>query len=171
MPPTKGFGGCSAALDYMYAKRMQQPADRPPRPYALQAGEGWTYRFPPLAADGIDFTVKVGELGQGRRLAIFEYETRSGEEPGDHTHPTEDEVFHVLQGDVTFRCGDETFDTREGGFVFLPRGVEHGYRIRGDRPARLLVVTAPAPDGATSSWGGFVGDFEQTSELRASPPA
>ena len=103
----------------MCTKPMDRREGRPPRPYALQAG-------------GIDFTVKVGELGQGRRLAILEYETRSGEEPGDHTHPTEDEVFYVLQGDVTFRCRDETFDTREGGFV---------------------------------------GDFEQSSELRGSPPA
>ena len=155
----------------MYAKDMQQRAETPPRPYALQAGEGWTYRFPPLGADGIDFTVKVGELGQGRRLAIFEYETRSGEEPGDHTHPTEDEVFYVLQGEVTFRCAGETLDTHEGGFVFLPRGVEHGYKVRGDRPARLLVVTAPAADGASPGWGGFVCDFERNSELSASPPA
>jgi hypothetical protein len=35
------------------------------RPYALKAGEGWTYH------DGIDFTVKAGELGKGRRLAVY----------------------------------------------------------------------------------------------------
>ena len=34
------------------------------RPYALKAGEGRTYNY------GIDFTVKVGELGGGPRLAF-----------------------------------------------------------------------------------------------------
>lgn len=140
---------------------MGTSRERPGRPYALRAGEGWTYRFPPLGADGIDFCVKLGEAGQGRRVAVFEYETRSGEEPGDHTHPTEDEIFYVLEGDLTFRCGGETFEVEDGGFVFLPRGIEHGYQIRGDRRARLLVVTAPAPEDATHGWDGFVSSFER----------
>ena len=134
------------------------------RPYALRPGEGWTYRY------GVDFTVKVGELGQGRRLTFVEYDTRAGEEPPDHTHPTEDEVFYVLQGAVSFRCGDETFDVEDGGFVFLPRGIEHGYRIRSDRQVRLLVVTAPAPEEGTPGWDGFLADVERQGELRASPP-
>jgi quercetin dioxygenase-like cupin family protein len=74
------------------------------RPYALQAGQGWTYNY------GIDFTVKAGELGRGRRLAFVEYTTRAGEEPPDHTHGTEDEIFYVLEGDLTFRCGDDAFE-------------------------------------------------------------
>lgn len=150
---------------------MGPSSQRPGRPYALRAGEGWTYRFPPLGVDGIDFCVKLGEAGQGRRVAVFELETRSGEEPPDHTHSTEDEIFYVLEGDLTFRCGDETLDVGDGGFVFLPRGIEHGYQIRSDRPARLLVVTAPAPEDGTHGWDGFVSGFEQDSQLRASPPA
>jgi quercetin dioxygenase-like cupin family protein len=72
------------------------------RPYALKAGDGWTYNY------GIDFTVKAGELGHGRRLAFVEYATRSGEEPPDHTHGTEDEIFYVLQGALTSRSAAET---------------------------------------------------------------
>jgi len=130
------------------------------RPYALQAGEGWTYNY------GIDFTVKAGELGQGRRLAFVEYTTRAGEEPPDHTHTTEDEIFYVLQGRLDFRCGDESFEVSEGGFVFLPRGVEHGYRIRSEGDVRLLAVTSPAQEDAA----GFVADFEAQGDLRGSPP-
>ena len=133
------------------------------RPYALKAGEGWTYSY------GIDFTVKAGELGQGRRLAFIQYRTRSGEEPPDHTHATEDEIFYVLQGALTFRCGDDTFELDEGGFVFLPRGIEHGYTIRSDGDVHLLVVTSPAQDEAVGGWGGFVADLEAAGELRATP--
>lgn len=132
------------------------------RPYALKAGEGWTYNY------GIDFTVKSGELGGGPRLAFVEYTTRTGEEPPDHTHATEDEIFYVLEGDVAFRCGAETFEVASGGFVFLPRGMEHGYRIRSKGDARLLVITSPADD-AVGGWRGFVADVEKEGKLRSSP--
>ncbi len=132
------------------------------QPYALKAGQGWTYDF------GVDFVVKLGETGQGRRLAVVEYTTRSGEEPEDHTHPTEDESFYVLEGALTFRCGSDKFDVEDGGFVFLPQGVEHGYTVLSSGPVRLLALTAPAPDGE-SGWGGFVADFEKDGELKSSP--
>ena len=134
------------------------------RPYALKAGEGWTYNY------GIDFTVKAGEHGPGRRLAFVEYTTRAGEEPPDHTHATEDEIFYVLKGALTFRCGDRTFELEDGGFIFLPRGIEHGYRIRSEGDVGLLVVTSPAQEDAVGGWGGFVADVEAQGELRGSPP-
>jgi quercetin dioxygenase-like cupin family protein len=134
------------------------------RPYALKAGAGWTYH------SGIDFTVKAGELGQGRRMAVIEYTTRRGEEPPDHTHPTEDEIFYVLRGALTFRCGEDLFEVDDGGFVCLPRGIPHGYTIRSDGDVRLLVMTSPAQEDAIGGWGGFVADIEATGELRATPP-
>lgn len=148
------------------------PADRRRRPYALKAGEGWTYRF------GIDFTVKAGEAPAGSGAACLEYVTQKGEEPPDHTHPTEDELFYVLEGAVTFRCGGEAFALERGGFVFLPRGIEHGYTLDSDGPVRLLAVTSPVREGAgaetraAGGWGGFVADMELgQGELIAQPPA
>jgi quercetin dioxygenase-like cupin family protein len=134
-------------------------------PYALKKQEGWIYNL------GVDFIVKLGERGQGRRLAMLEYLTDQDEWPG-HTHPTEDEIFYVLSGALTFRCGTEEFDVDQGGFVFLPKGIEHGYRIRGNGPAHLLVTTAPAPGPeAGIGWDGFVSGLEAGAELRASPSA
>jgi quercetin dioxygenase-like cupin family protein len=132
-------------------------------PYALNAGEGWTYNY------GIDFTVKAGELEGGPRLAFVEYTTRAGEEPPDHTHGTEDEIFYVLKGDLAFHCGDDTFEVSNGGFIFLPCGIEHGYRIRNKGDVHLLVITSPADGNTAGGWGGFVADFESQGELRSSP--
>jgi quercetin dioxygenase-like cupin family protein len=124
------------------------------RPYALRQREGWTYKF------GIDFTVKAGEVQDGSGAAVLEYVTTKGEEPPDHTHNTEDEMFYVLEGAITFRCDGTTFDLEKGGFIFLPRGIEHGYTIRSEEPVRLFVVTSPVRDGSNSGWGGFVADME-----------
>ena len=143
---------------------MEQ-SDSQARPYALEAGAGWTYRF------DVDFTVKAGEIRRGSGAAFLEYVTRQGEEPPSHTHRTEDEMFYVLEGAVTFRCGGMTFDLEKGGFVFLPCGVEHSYTIRSQEPVRLIVVTAPGREGVSSGWGGFVSDLELgQGELVAAPP-
>jgi quercetin dioxygenase-like cupin family protein len=124
------------------------------RAYALRSGQGWVYRF------GIDFTLKAREVRESGGAAVLEYTTKKGEEPSDHVHPTEDEMFYVLEGAIRFRCANETFELEKGGFVFLPRGIKHGYTILSDGPVRLLVVTSPVRDEASVGWGGFVADME-----------
>ena len=126
----------------------------PSRPYALSRDEGESYDH------GVTFVIKAGEEKATNGAAVLEYVTRKGEEPRAHTHATEDEMFYVLGGEVSFRCGDETFDVADGGFVFLPRGIEHEYTIRSDGPVRLLVVTSP-PRPDTDGWGGFIGGMQE----------
>ena len=141
------------------------PQDSRNHPYALKAGEGWTYHF------GIDFTVKSSEVQTGSGVAILEYVTKHGEEPPSHTHQTEDEMFYVLEGSITFHCGTETFDLEPGGFIFLPRGIQHGYTIHGRDVVRLLVITSPVREGVSGGWQGFVSDMELgQGELIATPP-
>jgi quercetin dioxygenase-like cupin family protein len=125
----------------------------PTRPYALAQDQGDQY------AAGVTFVIKADE--QERRTApVMEYTTQKGDEPQPHVHATEDEMFYVLGGEVTFRCGGETFDVGVGGFVFLPRGIEHEYTIRSDGLVRLLVMTSP-PRPDTTGWGGFIGGMKR----------
>lgn len=133
------------------------------RPYALKADEGWMYR------SEIDFVVKAGELSPGRGAAVLEFTTWKGEEPPDHTHETEDEAIYVLRGELTFRCGGETFNVETGGFVYLPRGIEHGYTIRSKGPVRLLVLTFPVRSEPGAGWGGFIGGIEREGKLVSEP--
>jgi mannose-6-phosphate isomerase-like protein (cupin superfamily) len=41
----------------------------------------------------------------------------------------EDEIFYVVAGAMTFRCGGRSFKVKENGLMFLPRGIPHSYRI------------------------------------------
>ena len=128
------------------------------KPYRLRRDEGRSYDI------GIPLTVKAGEYRSTNGCAVFEFVTRKGEEPGDHVHATEDEMFYLVDGRVTFICGDERCEAETGDFVFLPRGRSHNYEVRGDEPVRLLVITSPPRWRASEGWGGFVGDFESSDE-------
>jgi len=126
----------------------------PNKPYALQPGTGWTYRF------GIDFTIKAGEIHPGRGAAFMEYVTQKGEEPPSHPHPTEDEMFYLLQGAVTFHCNGEAYDLEQGGFIYPPHESQHSYTIHNQQPVRFIVVTSPARESQPGGWGGFIADLE-----------
>jgi len=131
--------------------------EHPNKPYALHSGEGWTYNV------GVEFVVKAGEIRTGGGAAILEFVTRKGEEPGEHTHLTEDEMFYLLEGTLSVQCDGKTFDLQPGDFAFLPHGLPHAYTITSDDPVHLLAVTSPIREGA-SGWGGFVSDLENGEE-------
>lgn len=106
--------------------------------YALSWGDGRSYEM-----FGATFTFKTGSYETGNGLSVIEFVTRHGEEPGPHTHDGEDEMFFVVKGELEFVCGGETFRVGERGFVFLPRNIEHDYRILSDGDVELLIITAP----------------------------
>jgi quercetin dioxygenase-like cupin family protein len=60
-----------------------------------------------------------------------------------HRHTREAEAFLVLDGRVSYRAGDETFELDDGCFIYLPRSVPHAFRIRGETPTRFVAFTAP----------------------------
>lgn len=61
-----------------------------------------------------------------------------------HRHTREAEAFYLLEGRVDYRAGERDFELYAGCFIYLPLGVPHAFRIRGDAPARILALTAPA---------------------------
>jgi mannose-6-phosphate isomerase-like protein (cupin superfamily) len=61
-----------------------------------------------------------------------------------HLHHREDEAFYVVEGEMTFICGNDRVKAGPGAYVYGPRGVPHGFRVEGSSPARLLLLNAPA---------------------------
>ena len=79
----------------------------------------------------------------GGQLMVLRTTLRRGEAAPVHVHGPEDEMFVVLRGEVLFWVGDERHEVREGGVVFLPRGVPHAYRVASEE-AELLTLATPA---------------------------
>jgi len=109
------------------------------KPLILKTGEGRSYSWYKYL-----FTVKAGAAETERGVSFMEFFTRKGDEPPVHVHEEEDEIFYVLDGDLTVRCADESFRVAPNGFVFLPRNIPHGFTIHSDGLVRMLVVTVSA---------------------------
>ena len=58
-----------------------------------------------------------------------------------HVHYSDDEAWHVLDGELTFRYADRTETAGPGTTVFVPAGVAHTYTAGED--ARYLIVLTP----------------------------
>ena len=99
------------------------------------------YVVPPGTGVSDDPGLKASRRSTGGALSVFE--TTIGEGPPLHVHEREDECFYVLAGDLSIRCGADTFDAPAGSFVFLPRGRPHRFWAA-QQPARLLLITVPA---------------------------
>ena len=64
--------------------------------------------------------------------------------PESHVHADEDDVFYVLDGELTFLLEDGEVPAPAGTFVLVPPGVEHTFENRTDEVARFVNVHAPA---------------------------
>src|SRR5215210_9020829 len=107
---------------------------------------------------GCLFTVLADSEETGGRFALIESLSPKGTEPPRHIHRREDETFYVLEGQITFYVGEETYAAVPGAFVSAPRGAPHSYTFETD-VIRMLVLVAP---------GGFEEFFR---DPQASEPA
>ncbi len=115
-------------------------------------GDGERSRSP-LGGD-LRFLVR-GEQSNGA-LAAIEAVAPPGEGPPLHVHNREDETIYILEGEFRCKLGDDLTTTSAGSFVFIPRGLPHGWQNVGDQPGRMLITFAPA---------GMEGFFDRLSHL------
>ena len=71
----------------------------------------------------------------GTNITLIRYVTDVvGEGPTLHVHPY-DEIFTITEGRARFTVGDQIIDAEEGGIVYGPANIPHGYQNLG--PGRL----------------------------------
>jgi len=131
-----------------------------PAPYLVAHDEGEAIWFL-----GTLMTVKATSATTGGAFGLIEQELPSGFATPRHIHHREDEPFFVLEGEVTFQCGERMLVAGPGAFVFLPRGIAHGFQVTSDTPARLLQFNFPA--GIEQ----FFVEAGQPASTRSLPPA
>jgi len=120
-----------------------------PVPLTVGPGEGPRIQGPA----GGPLTFKVRGEQTGGALTVIENEVAPGDGPPHHVHDSEDESWHVLEGELRFKLGEEMHTAPAGSFVFVPRGTPHCFQNIGDSPARILVMFTPS--GMERFFDGF----------------
>lgn len=92
---------------------------------------------------GSETWIRIGTRASGGALAIVEHRIPPGGESPWHVHLTQDECVYVVEGTVTVMVGSERWTLGPGGFTFGPRNIPHGFRVEGDAPARILLISTP----------------------------
>jgi mannose-6-phosphate isomerase-like protein (cupin superfamily) len=108
------------------------------KPYILQTDEGQAFWFA-----GALMQLKASGDQTGGQFAFLDQRVPGNYAAPLHIHHAEDEAWYVLEGEVTFFCGEETFAASAGSWVFLPKDIPHAFKV-GAAGGRLLTFTAPA---------------------------
>jgi mannose-6-phosphate isomerase-like protein (cupin superfamily) len=75
-------------------------------------------------------------------VSVLERLAPHGESPPLHVHHNEDEIFHLLEGELRVRAGDTELTIGSGETTLGPKGVPHTYRVESREGARWLLITS-----------------------------
>ena len=107
-----------------------------------------------IAANKVRFLLTTSENKGG--WSLVELTENPGTKTTWHRHNRTDQAYYVLEGKLTFKVEDRTYEFGPGGYVFIPRGTPHGHANLSDAPVRVLLTNSP---------GGFELYFIARAEL------
>lgn len=108
-------------------------------PIVAPGGTGERWEMEP----GRPATFRILSAETGGAAAVFEERVPSGAGTPLHIHHTSEELILVRQGTFRFRTGESSAEVGPNGWVFIPRGLVHGWRNVGDEDGELSFVFTP----------------------------
>ena len=100
-----------------------------------QAGDSYLQVGP----DSLYGDMNLGNLSSERlQFGVHNYEP--GKEHELHSHPTWEQFYYVISGQVRLKVGDEEGIVGPGGSAYIPAGVVHGFEALGNE--RLVMILA-----------------------------
>jgi quercetin dioxygenase-like cupin family protein len=124
---------------------------------APETGEAWWW------FGGLALIKLAGRQTEGR-FSLVELLYPPKIEVPLHVHSREDELFHVLEGKISYQIGTSRFEAAPGHTVFAPRGIPHGFTVVSREPSRYLIVYSPA------GFEDFIRESSQPATTLALPP-
>jgi quercetin dioxygenase-like cupin family protein len=100
---------------------------------------------PTVAQAGGTYRVVVSGDQTNQAYAIIDMLVPPHSGPVPHAHPTIQETFYVMAGEVVVRSETQTYVAREGAVVTIPLGgAIHQFTNESTTPVHMLCVVAPA---------------------------
>ena len=93
------------------------------------------------------FDLKLLADQTGGSIMLFEETVPEGTKSTHHFHHDSDEVVWVLEGEFSFKIGDEVFTGGPGTCAFLPRKVPHAWKNNGPGTGRAVFLYTPGNAG------------------------
>jgi quercetin dioxygenase-like cupin family protein len=112
--------------------------DAPDAAYVLRPQEGRS-----IDLGGFQMSVKATSEQTNGAFSLLEAAEPAGFGPPLHIHRDAAEAFYVLEGEYVIFLDEREFVCQAGSFIFIPAGVEHGFRV-GDVASRKLNLYTPA---------------------------
>jgi mannose-6-phosphate isomerase-like protein (cupin superfamily) len=93
----------------------------------------------PMGAGQVAFNVRELEPGQTHMPP-------GGDPTGGHAHVTIEEIYFVLEGEITVKLGEDVITLGPRDAVVIPPGTTRGVRNLGDVPAAFAMVSVKVED-------------------------
>lgn len=124
---------------------------------------GWLFTIETDAMEKLDIKCIVsGDETEGK-MAVFEEIVPPGFGPPRHTHRSQLEVFHVIEGSLRFEVNGESFERGAGEVAVVPAGAIHAFQNIGATPAVIHFEMLPAGDSEEAFHlmvGGEIDDLD-----------
>jgi quercetin dioxygenase-like cupin family protein len=88
--------------------------------------------------------------------SLVELTEQPGYKTRIHRHIYTDEAYYVLEGVLTAKIADKTYELPAGSYILIPHGTPHAQGNLGKVPVKVLLTMTP---------GGFEGSFKDRAEL------
>lgn len=106
---------------------------------------------------GGEYRIIISGKETNGNYAIIEMTVPIGAGPVPHSHTNFEEIFYVLEGELTFKSENGIFLAQKGATVSIPKGgIIHNFKNNSDKIAKLLCTVIPA---------GLDGFFVEVNEL------
>ena len=97
----------------------------------------------PVTGETLVFRTTSADTG-GELVVVEAFVEPNGAVAAAHVHPTQEECFEVLAGELEFRLHKKVFVARVGDRVLVPAGTPHRFRNVGETTARFSCEVRPA---------------------------
>ena len=87
-------------------------------------------------------TIRVSENDGSNGMTLMEHRAPFAHSPPLHVHSNEDEIFHVLIGELRVRVADRDICLRAGETLLAPRGIPHTFAVESEGGATFLTMTS-----------------------------
>ena len=112
--------------------------EKAPTAFVLGPGEGR-----PIDLGRFGMTVKASGTETNGAFSLLEASEPAGFGPPIHIHRDAAEAFYVLEGEYRIYVEGRETSCPAGSFIFIPAGIEHGFRV-GGMAGRKLNLYLPA---------------------------